>query len=208
MIEKHLLNIKDFHPYLLRLSCVLLLLGVDGGVAAAVLLLGPLLAVPHAPLGVCGDLLGSCIGLELAGGELTLEQQQPSEHRLPRGWKLNLVVLCRRAHMPPHWATGGEASELHGEGVRNLGHLHLLGQLLGIVPDILVLPATCPPSRSRAPWRRTWRSPSVCWSWPPPRSYPASRPPPRSASRISPRSPSWASTCPTSGASWCRSSRA
>ena len=76
MIEKHLLNIKDFHPYLLRLSRVLLLLGVDSGVAAAVLLLGPLLAVPHAPLGVYGDLLGSCIGLELAGGELTLEQQQ------------------------------------------------------------------------------------------------------------------------------------
>ena len=52
MIEKHLLNIKDFHPYLLRLSRVLLLLGVDGGVAAAVLLRrGPLLAVPQAPLG-------------------------------------------------------------------------------------------------------------------------------------------------------------
>ena len=75
---------KDFHPYLLRLSRVLLLLRVDGGVAAAVLLLlGPLLAVPHAPLGVYGDLLGSCTGREPAGGELTLEQQQPTEHWWP-----------------------------------------------------------------------------------------------------------------------------
>ena len=53
------INIKDFHPYLLRLSHVLLQLGVDGGVAAAVLLLGPLLTVPHAPLGVFSDLIGS-----------------------------------------------------------------------------------------------------------------------------------------------------
>ena len=79
---------------MLRLSRVLLLLGVDGGVAAAVLLLlGPLPAVPHAPLGVYGDFM-ALTGLELAGGELTLEQQQPSEHRLPHGWKLNLVVCA------------------------------------------------------------------------------------------------------------------
>ena len=98
MIEKHLLNIKDFHPYLLRLSRVLLLLGVDGGVAAAVLLLGPLLAVPHAPLGVCGDLLGSCIGLELAGGELTLcSSSQQSTSRLVVFW-----WCVSAAHMPPH----------------------------------------------------------------------------------------------------------
>ena len=75
---------------MLRLSRVLLLLRVDGGVAAAVLLLlGPLLAVPHAPLGVYGDFM-ALTGLELAGGELTLEQQQPTEHRPPRG----VLVVC------------------------------------------------------------------------------------------------------------------
>ena len=90
---------KDFHPYLLRLSRVLLLLRVDGGAAAAVLLLlGPLLAVPHARLGVYGDLLGSCTGLELAGGELTLccSSQQSTSCLVVFWWCVSA------AHMPPH----------------------------------------------------------------------------------------------------------
>ena len=92
------INIKDFHPYLLRLSRVLLLLRVDGGAAAAVLLLlGPLLAVPHARLGVYGDLLGSCTGLELAGGELTLcsSSQQSTSCLVVFWWCVSA------AHMPP-----------------------------------------------------------------------------------------------------------
>ena len=101
---------KDFHPYLLRLSRVLLLLRVDGGAAAAVLLLlGPLLAVPHARLGVYGDLLGSCTGLELAGGELTLcsSSQQSTSCLVVFWWCVSA------AHMPPQKYYHNTADSIH-----------------------------------------------------------------------------------------------